>query len=240
MPRIYQPLRTVLTWFVGVVLAALIGEFAIDLAREHGLFDHPTAQVEVAMSLLVTAREQFWFWPALTGLAGLVIGMWLNLFVRQKESGSAATAERNQGQSIDYAHGLALQQIQPSLDLGNAVDTLEIRLVLKNAADGPLKFTIEHFDVEMFGNVTRVAGTTAVIPKDGNLTIFPNKGFSKTQYIGFKSRGVGRIEYSILYGHPDKAPSRRAYKLLHLDLFKKRQGFSLNWIVQNETDEPAT
>jgi hypothetical protein len=81
MLRIYRIFRDVLTWLLGGIILAIVGEFAIDLAREHGLFDRPTERVEAVISLLRTIRSQFWFSPAAAWLAGLVFGMWMDAAV---------------------------------------------------------------------------------------------------------------------------------------------------------------
>jgi hypothetical protein len=82
MPRIYKIFRDLLTWLFGGVLIALIGEFAIELAREHGFFEQPTAKVEAALSLLSMVQTYSWFWPSLSALGGLVMGMWLDNLAR--------------------------------------------------------------------------------------------------------------------------------------------------------------
>jgi hypothetical protein len=84
MFRVYKVFRDILTWLLGGILIALIGEFAIELAREHGFFEHPTATVGAILGLLTVVREQPWFLPVLCFVGGLVIGMWLDSFVRRR------------------------------------------------------------------------------------------------------------------------------------------------------------
>jgi hypothetical protein len=89
MLRFYRIFRDILSWLLGGIILAIIGEFAIDSAREYGFFEHPTERVEAVTSLLAAIRERPWFWPALCGIGGLVSGMWLAAMVRRR----AAPAE---------------------------------------------------------------------------------------------------------------------------------------------------
>lgn len=86
MLKLYGIFRDALSWIFLAIIAALVGEFAIDLAKEHGYFEHPTEQVEAVLSLLATIRDQWWFWPAVGTLAGLVVGMWVDSLVRRHAS----------------------------------------------------------------------------------------------------------------------------------------------------------
>jgi hypothetical protein len=78
MLKVYRLFRDAVSWIFLAIVAALVGEFAIDLAKEHGYFEHPTETLEAVMSLLVQVRALSFFWPALTGVGGLVLGMWLD------------------------------------------------------------------------------------------------------------------------------------------------------------------
>lgn len=91
MSRLFRLFRIGLTWAVLATLAALLGEFAIELAREHGAFEHPTQRVEATLRLLDTVQGYPWFWPTLFGAGGLVAGMWLDSLVRRRSTESRAT-----------------------------------------------------------------------------------------------------------------------------------------------------
>ncbi len=119
--RVYNIVRGILSWLVGGILIALLGEFAIELAREHGAFEHPTDRVVAVMGVLAAIKDLFWFWPTVVLMAGLVIGMWLGALFRGHASGGdiSKTPGSLSGDSPDYSHGLALQDIRLSLDMNN-------------------------------------------------------------------------------------------------------------------------
>jgi hypothetical protein len=237
MVSLYRVTRNIVSWVVLAVIAAIVGEFAIDLAREHGVFDSPTQRVEAVMNFL---KSQPWFWPCVTGLAGCVAGMWIDSFVRGREAASTGTSDTHASTTADYAgyaYGLALMAIQPALDPNNAGNTFELRTVIRNAAALPLRYEIEKYEVTFEAVVTKCAIGPAVMPKDGILTLIPNRGLSRKQYADLPQRTTGTLEYQIKYGHPDRALSRRAYKLIQIDLFKKKDTVHINWLIRNESDE---
>src|SRR5437762_9334236 len=82
---------------------------------------------------------------------------------------------------------------------------------------------------------------SCVLPRVGNITLFPGGGFKKTAYVKFKERTMGELEYSIQYGHPDGSYCRRSKKELKLDVFKHDKGtdqeaVTVNWTIKQETD----
>jgi hypothetical protein len=221
------------------VIVPVVGSFFSEWAKEKGFYERPSAKFESAMDWIIGLGANPTYLIFVGFMCGVAVGLCFNLIRRKDQRGAATTSNAKESEGeIEYAHGLALERVQPSLDLRNAQNTLETRLVLRNASGAPVKFLIERFDVVMFGNVVKSQGMTAIIPKDGEVTLFPGSGFSKKQYAAFDSRGIGSVEYSIVYGPPNKSPSRRTYKLMSLDLFKAKQSFNLNWIIQNESDEP--
>jgi hypothetical protein len=78
MSRAYKLFRTVFSWTVLAVFAALIGEFAIEVAREHGVYEHPTARLKAVMDLLASVRGSPWLLGSLAFAVGMVVGMWLD------------------------------------------------------------------------------------------------------------------------------------------------------------------
>jgi hypothetical protein len=144
--------------------------------------------------------------------------------------------------SQSYAYGLALTGIQPSLDIENNENTLEIRLFLRNFSGSPIKFVMKRLDEKIEAQLVSTADRGAVIPRDVQLTFFPSGGFSRQQYDAFKDRTSGTIEYELLYGPPDGPPVRRAIKVLQLTIFIRRSAGngspSINWVIEKESDEP--
>jgi hypothetical protein len=154
MFRLYRVFRDILTWLFGGVLIALVGEFAISLAREHGFFEHPTERVEAIMGFLSAVQDQFWFRPAITSLAGLVIGMWLDSFVRRRIASAAIAiqppvnsgarqideyvddpeAEATDKQAYKEILAFALDQIIPACDA--QVDLQ--KKIISQASDNPV------------------------------------------------------------------------------------------------------
>ena len=238
----YKTIRNILSWLIGGILIALIGEFAIDLAREQGFYEHPTDHVVAIMGVLATIKNQFWFWPIVALLAGLVIGMWLDLFFRGRagRGDTSRTPVSPLGGGPDYPYGLALQEVRLSLDLNNLDNTLETRLIIRNASNGPIEYSIEQLDTVVESIIVRAKPSGAILPRDALLTIFAGVGYTLKQYSSFQNRTSGTIEYSMTYGPPGAKPIRRAYKLLSIDIFKKEGEVSWNWIIQNESDEEIT
>jgi len=143
---------------------------------------------------------------------------------------------------VDYAHGLVLSEVQPSVDLGNLGNSLELRLQLSNLVGSPLKFFVERYVSTIGGKqVVAKSANPTIIHKESRMTFFPNSGFSKSDYSAFKERETGTLAFSIVYGPPEGAYTRRMEKTLRIDAFKRddQNTFSINWIVQTETDGPA-
>jgi len=143
--------------------------------------------------------------------------------------------------SFDYAHSLALEHITCGLDQENAENTLEIRPMFRNVANGPIKFNIEKMSTQIEDRIVTIEGINGVIPHGIQRTIIPNKGFSKKAYEQFKNRTNGTLEYDIVYGHPDDKPSRRTTSQIHIDIFKRQDDkgkptVALNWIVRTVSD----
>jgi hypothetical protein len=155
----------------------------------------------------------------------------------------AQTATPPQKIVVDYAYSLTLERLEPSLDLNNPENALEIRPRFKNNSGSPLKFKFENINIEVEGIHITPSVNEIILAKDQSVPIFFNHGFSLKQLDAFKDRTLGMAEWTISYGHPDNAPSRRATKRVRLDLFKtvkkgKVEVVGLNWTVLSERDEP--
>jgi hypothetical protein len=91
MRKIYEVFRTVLTTVVAGIVIAVLGEFAIEIAREYGFYTRPTERVGDFLNLI---RNLPWFWPSIAGLGGFVSGMWIDTFVlRHVRSRQSTPAE---------------------------------------------------------------------------------------------------------------------------------------------------
>jgi hypothetical protein len=144
--------------------------------------------------------------------------------------------------TFDYSYGLSLEEVRPSLDVENVDNILEIRLYVRNLTNGPMKILIERFHTTIEDRFyTSPKHGQSVLSRAAATTLFPGGGFKKDAFDKFADRATGTLEFSILYGHPEDAFSRRAAKTLRLDLFKRRNdkgelSVNINWIVQAESD----
>ena len=125
--------------------------------------------------------------------------------------------------TFDYSYALALEEIVPSFDVINANNTLEVRRKIRNHANGPMKFLVERFHTTIEDRFwTTPVKFEAVLPRAGGITLFPGDGFKKDAFDKFADTTNGRLDFSILYGHPEDNLSRRATKTLKLDVFKRK------------------
>jgi hypothetical protein len=133
-----------------------------------------------------------------------------------------------------YAYGLDLAGVSISRDETNPTGgLLQLGLVLRNAADGPLKYEVEHLEVVVGDRTVPTAGKGGgFILRGGQRTWF---------YPPFKREAVqprmrGLIRYTIRYGHPEIGFSRLAKGELALTIrFDEKTG--VNWIVKSESDD---
>ena len=205
-----------------------------------------TAQWSVVVSATLSIGAAYWAWAtqwgylpvALVALGVFVASIWgLNgiLWLRRQSRPSRARI------SFDYSYGLPLENVVGSLDPENKDNTLEIRLVVRNVASGPAKVLLEKMRVTIEDRFVEVTNIPFVLPRDLRLTVIPNAGFKLEAYRKFKDRTTGQLEYSMLYGHPSEAYSRRATKTLQLDVFKrknpgKKESLTVNWLLRTEDD----
>jgi len=176
---------------------------------------------------------------ALVALGVFVAGIWgLNgiIWLRRQRRPSKARV------TFDYSYGLALEDLIPALDLTNADNTLEVRLRIRNHATGPVKLMVEKIHTTIEDRFwTTPNKIDAVLPRNAATTIFPGGGFKKDAFDKFAATTEGRLEFSILYGHPDDKLSRRTTKTLRLDVFKRKNKEEepvviINWMIESETD----
>jgi hypothetical protein len=82
MLRIYRIVKDyILPAILAIVILSIVGEFAIDLAREHGLFENPSDRVGAVLKFITSVRDLAFFWPILLFLVGLTLGMWIDSLV---------------------------------------------------------------------------------------------------------------------------------------------------------------
>jgi hypothetical protein len=229
-----RTLGGVLRW-IATTLFLLLGGTIVEenirhLAEEKHWNEFLTGALKVLPDL-APVMETHWFWFIFGLVSGIAGSLWIAWWILPPRSGSAKEP------SIDYAHSLAFQGLQHSLDTGNSANTYEVRLILRNTSAGPVKYRVEKYECTIDSIIVKATHAMGnVISKDGIGAFYPNIGYSKGQYAALKDRSTGTLELTIAYGHPDKPPCRRLYKLLRLDFFKKKK--TLNWTVLNESDEP--
>lgn len=73
---------------VGILAAAVlfpvVGEFCIDLAKEHGFYEHPSQRLAAMMTYLDALVGASWFHWAGGAIIGLAAGVWLDALLRRK------------------------------------------------------------------------------------------------------------------------------------------------------------
>jgi hypothetical protein len=88
MQRAYNIVRKyVLPVLAAAFVLPIVGEFSVEVAREHGFFERPTERMEAIFSFLFAIREHPLIWPALMFVTGLLIGTWLDSFVFRRIRG---------------------------------------------------------------------------------------------------------------------------------------------------------
>ena len=112
----------------------------------------------------------------------------------------------------DYRYGLTFEGVMPVYQPGHPEGVLAFGINLKNYSSGPIRYTVEVFDVRV--------GTRA-LPKvqKGKLTSFMPRGGGRTSTtVPFSAKDVqdftngrvdGIISVAIVYGHPEESPVRR-------------------------------
>jgi len=90
-------LRTAVSFVFGAIvvaiLASVVGEFFIELARERGLYDHPSQRASAAMSALHGFVTQTAFLMFASAVGGLTLGLWLDRFLGRREKPSEVNAD---------------------------------------------------------------------------------------------------------------------------------------------------
>jgi hypothetical protein len=195
-----------------------------------------------------------WMTDVGLSLGTLLIGLAAGLILGEEryparpesaETASKSSTDKTTSGVANYAYGLSVDRYQPSLDLKNDANTLEIRLLLKNVAGAPLRFLVELLETKACDTTVTTRNLGAVIPKDSQITFFPDGGCNKKSYAELSDRSGGSIYADILYGPPDQPPTRHIVKIVRLQVFKNSESIgnetvSLHWMIDRDTDDPIT
>jgi len=184
-------------------------------------------------ALPVALVALFVFVAAVWSLNGLV---WLN---GQRRPSRARI-------KFDYTWGLAVDNVVPGLDLENKQNTLEFRMIVRNATNGPIRVHLKTMTVTIEDRFYTFSDVSFVLSMGGSTTVIPDAGFDSTAYSSFKDRTVGTLTYEAEYGHPSDRYARVSARKLELHVFKHRtavprqkptQAVIVNWLLREETDE---
>jgi hypothetical protein len=121
-------------------------------------------------------------------------------------------------------------------DETNSTDNiLQIGLVFRNAADGPLLYDVERFDVVL---ENRTIAAPAFLNRGG---VIPRGGATTYRYPPFGTDAIkphmnGTIRYSIRYGHPEIGFSRRCKKELAVSI-RCDDKTAASYLIRSESDE---
>jgi len=142
----------------------------------------------------------------------------------------------------DFQYGLTFEGLVPVYESNNEESALQFGIQLRNFSSGPLRYTIEHFDV-------RIGTRSLPKLKKGTLTAYMPRGAGRvSSNIPFKKddikefmgkRVTGTVEFAVSYGHPEHSPVRQLKMLLDLFLFFNESGpLGFNAAIAEEKDEP--
>lgn len=106
--RLSKRLSTSITFvFLLSIAAAVLAEFFIELAKERGAYNTPTARLNAAMTAFSEFVTQTWFLVTAAFFAGLTAGLWVDPILRRREAASmqqelALTIPVGQPGTLDY------------------------------------------------------------------------------------------------------------------------------------------
>jgi hypothetical protein len=142
--------------------------------------------------------------------------------------------------SFDYSYALSLEGIDASFDQNNPSNTLEVRPQFRNVANGPLRYMVEQFSVQIEDRIVSFNNLPPYIIPRSALRAMLHPGFRREAYDQFAQKTVGQMRYCIVYGHAeDSFYSRRVTVVVSLDLTKHdstRNSVWCNWIIREEKD----
>jgi len=142
----------------------------------------------------------------------------------------------------DYQYGLTYEGLVPIFEKDNEDGALQFVLQLRNYSMGPIRYSIEHFDVRIGSRALpewRVEGKTVYMPR-GAARSSGAIPFRKDDIKEFYEKRVnGTAKFSVSYGHPETQPVRRSKITLELIIVFNTNmplGFMPN--ILEEIDEP--
>jgi hypothetical protein len=140
----------------------------------------------------------------------------------------------------DYQYGLTFEGLLPIYDSSRDEGALQFGCQLRNYSSGPLRITMEQFDV-------RIGTRSLPKLKKGSLTSFLPRGAARVsnnvpfkkddikEYMG--KRVAGTVEFKILYGHPEQSPVRRLAMELEIFMIFNENSLGFNASIIEEIDE---
>lgn len=199
----------------------------------------------VSMSALLALGAGFWTWSAehsyvpifLVMLFTFAVTIWAFIgiiWLRRQVRPSKAKL------TFEYSYGIALDEIVPSHDKDNQINSLEFRFHIRNVAPGPLKYKAERVDVIIGDRIRTERNLIGVLPRTSWTQLMVG-GFDQEVVGSLEDRTAGVYEMSIIYGHPDDEYSRRAKKRIRFELIKRDNIISnAPWRILEESDEPTS
>ncbi len=85
MLHIYRIVRWLFTATAAVIIIPVGGEFFIDLAREHGFYEHPSEAATEIINFFISIADLPFLRPLALVLLGIVIGLWVDSLARKQQ-----------------------------------------------------------------------------------------------------------------------------------------------------------
>lgn len=204
----------------GIVMSAALGIFAAIDGSAYDIANNPHVQV---------------------GVGTFVAVLWTYI-------GFIVIADRRKPRVTrpyqDYHYGLTFEGLIPTYEPSNEEGALQFGIQLRNYSSGPIRYTIEYFDVRIGSRSLskfKKATLTSFMPR-GAGRVSSNMPFKKDDIKEFTGKRVsGTVECAITYGHPEMSPARRLKTVINIVLMFKENdppqlGFASD--IVEESDEP--
>jgi hypothetical protein len=107
----FRSFRLAWTFIAAVILSPLISEYFVELAKDWGLYKHPTEQVQTAMSWLSALASNPSYRLAAAFIVGLAVGSWLEILLRRYTNWSAARARKAKGEDGPVDHSREIHNV---------------------------------------------------------------------------------------------------------------------------------
>lgn len=144
----------------------------------------------------------------------------------------------------DYRYGLVFEGCVPVYEAANEDAALQIGLQLRNFSSGPIRYSVEHFDVRIGSRTLpklKKGALVSYLPRGAGRTS-SNVPFKKEDIIEYAGRRVeGTVEFSIAYGHPEQPPERRLKMVMDvIFVFNASGALGFGGNITEESDEPIS